>query len=187
MNRRETIELIDKLPAGQKSTPGKRLRLLRKHFGFSTQADLAEALTKRGANVQHSTISRLENDDLQPSLDTLEAAADEFGVSLDWLRCRSDKIATPPEVKSVAQMIESLPSSVCAEALAEFSLICERMSKASEANHSEWLRLFALIERIGGTDLRRKIEWEMGVAGPDSIEKLSANIGVIVGAEKVTA
>lgn len=137
--------------------------------------------------MQHSTISRLENDDLQPSLDTLEATAEEFGVSLDWLRCRSSSIAVSTDTQLVANMVESLPPSLRAEALAEFASTCERIAKISEANQSEWLRLFALVERLGGADLRRKLERELGIMSPGSIEKLSSNIGIIANGEKVLA
>lgn len=95
---KEIAEIIDALPERQKDSPGKRLRILRKYCRSGSQAELAQALANRGASVQHSTVSRLENDDIQPSLDTLEAIADEFGVSLDWLRCRSDKILASSDI-----------------------------------------------------------------------------------------
>lgn len=187
MNRHEIIELIDALPSGQKSTPGKRLRLLRKHFGFGTQADLADALSRRGTTVQYSTISRLENDDLQPSIDTLEAAADEFGVSLDWLRCRAEKLSPPARSHHVIDVLESLPAGVRADAIAEFEKTCERIAMQVEANQKEWAMLFSLIERAVGIDGRRRIEREIGISGPGAIEKLKANFSIVTHIQKVPA
>lgn len=70
-------------------TPGQRIKQLRKERKW-TQADLSEELKRRGVDVHDSMISLYESDRNSPTLDTLDAMAAIFGVSLDWLRCRSE-------------------------------------------------------------------------------------------------
>lgn len=62
-------------------TPGKRLGMLRKAKGL-TQTALAAAV-----NLKPTIISRLENDDVEPSIGSIERIAKELGATIDWLRC----------------------------------------------------------------------------------------------------
>jgi transcriptional regulator with XRE-family HTH domain len=153
---KEKTEIVDDLPSGQKNTPGKRLRLLRKLFGIKTQADLAEALTRRGANIQHSTVSRLESDDVQPSLETLEAIASEFGVSLDWLRCRTDKLLI--SAPSADDLLASLSSEDQALVLAVIS----RLRQGVDMTDSDWQRLSQSVAATGD-DMIRSSENDLDV------------------------
>ena len=63
---------------------GERLRTLRMSAGLS-QKKLAEQL-----NVRHTTISRIEKGEREPSLQLLNLIADFFNVSVDYLLGRTD-------------------------------------------------------------------------------------------------
>ena len=62
-------------------TPGRRLQMLRKAKGL-TQTALATAVS-----LKPTIISRLENDDVEPSVGSAERIAKELGTTIDWLRC----------------------------------------------------------------------------------------------------
>jgi len=62
-------------------TPGRRLQALRKAKGV-TQAALAAIM-----GVKPAMISRLETDEVEPSIKTLEKLSNELGCTIDWLRC----------------------------------------------------------------------------------------------------
>lgn len=62
-------------------TPGRRLQALRKAKGI-TQAALASIM-----GVKPAMISRLETDEVEPSIKTLEKLSSELECTIDWLRC----------------------------------------------------------------------------------------------------
>ncbi len=65
-------------------TLGNRLRLLRKQHGI-TQKALADKF-----KISESTIGMYERDEREPSIDMLNALADFFEVSVDYLYGRTD-------------------------------------------------------------------------------------------------
>lgn len=100
-------------------TPGYRIKLLRKERRLS-QEELAAALSQKyaGVNIKKPMISLYESDQSKPPPETLDALADFFGVSLDWLRCRSEirnpdkqlaALAFPDDVLSLARKLTALP------------------------------------------------------------------------------
>lgn len=70
-------------------TLGQKLLNLRKARGWS-QEELANQL-----NVSRQAVSRWESDSAKPDADNIIALCDLFGVTADYLLCRSDSV--PPE------------------------------------------------------------------------------------------
>ena len=72
-----------------------RLRELRKEQG-ETQKQVAAAI-----GIGERPYQYLESGEHRPSLDTLIALADHFGVSLDYLAGRSDRRSCPKRKRAV--------------------------------------------------------------------------------------
>lgn len=99
-------------------TPGDRIRIMRKEKGLR-QAQLAEALNRYdGVSLTGSMISLYEGGQNQPQPQTWDAMADFFGVSLDWLRCRSEirnpdqqlaALNFPEDILDLARKLTALP------------------------------------------------------------------------------
>ncbi|MGO4496398.1 helix-turn-helix domain-containing protein [Paenibacillus sp. 2RAB27] len=68
------------------STFGKRVKKLRMQLGW-TQPELAEKL-----DVSLPLIKNYEGDTRSPSIDKLNKLCDLFGVSSDYLLCRTDEL-----------------------------------------------------------------------------------------------
>ncbi len=68
-----------------------RIRLLREARRI-TQVELARALS-----VTKQSVSNWENNNIQPSVEMVEALADYFGVSVDYLLCRDERRFIPAE------------------------------------------------------------------------------------------
>ena len=81
---------------------GTRIASLRQGRGIS-QAELAQRL-----NISTSAIGMYEQGRREPSVDTLVALANEFGVSLDYLL--SGKPDTVRDVTALHQMVTELSS-----------------------------------------------------------------------------
>ena len=101
-------------------SPGYRIRIMRKEKGWK-QEKLASALKEVDPNVDISTpmISLYESNQNQPTSATWDALAGVFGVSLDWLRCRSEirnpdqqlaALNFPEDVLSLARKLSYLPT-----------------------------------------------------------------------------
>jgi transcriptional regulator with XRE-family HTH domain len=73
---------------GQMSTPGARVRDLRKGRKW-TQSELAEELSRNGVKSGTSGISMLESGEIAMSLAQATALADIFAVSVDYIACRT--------------------------------------------------------------------------------------------------
>lgn len=71
------------------ATFGKILRELRKSHNL-TQTQLSEAL-----GLAFSTISMYERGEREPDFETMEAIADYFNVSMDYLHGKSEQQETP--------------------------------------------------------------------------------------------
>ncbi|WP_126992227.1 helix-turn-helix domain-containing protein [Thermosipho globiformans] len=96
---------------------GQKLKMLRNSLGIS-QKKLADQL-----NVRHTTISRIEKGEREPSLQLLNLIADFFNVSVDYLLDRTndpfpkgkefnlsaylsaDVLQTPEELKRLGQRL----------------------------------------------------------------------------------
>jgi repressor LexA len=69
---------------------GARLKAVRKSAGFSLQ-EIAERLNRDyGANINKGMISKYENGIHAPSAGTIHCLAKIFGVSADYLMCKTD-------------------------------------------------------------------------------------------------
>lgn len=101
-------------------TPGYRIRIMRKEKGLN-QAELAAELAQRGVTVSGPMISLYESNQNRPVDATWDALADIFGVSLDWLRCRSEirnpdqqlaALNFPEDVLALARKLAGFPNGV---------------------------------------------------------------------------
>lgn len=83
---------------------GQRIKQLRKEFTL-TQEDLAKILSKT-----RSAVAGYESEGKQPDFDTLNALADYFDVSTDYLLGRTDiKKIGPRRIYSASELVEILP------------------------------------------------------------------------------
>ena len=91
----------------------KRLKSLRRAQGIS-QVQLAEKL-----GVKKQSVCNWENDNIRPSVEMLEKAADFFGVSTDYLLGRPDKPCgrsssidvtglKPKQVEHIRQIVDDI-------------------------------------------------------------------------------
>lgn len=87
---------------------GSRIKKLRTENKI-TQDTLAKIL-----NIGKSTISQYENNVNKPDIDMLKKIAEYFGVSLDWLMCRTDTRNVTEKLldEKIAKIIEGLGSDV---------------------------------------------------------------------------
>lgn len=99
-------------------SPGYRIRIMRKEKGLR-QAELAEALAAYGVSVSGSMISMYESNQYEPQPATWDALAEFFGVSIDWLRCRSEirnpdvqlaALNFPEDVLALARKLTAMPN-----------------------------------------------------------------------------
>lgn len=81
---------------------GKRLKQLRVERGLQ-QEDMAEIL-----NLHRATISRYENNQREPDINTLINISKHFNVSIDWLLGISDHKASVKDLSSYSQDFMSL-------------------------------------------------------------------------------
>ena len=164
------------------STFGKRLKYIIRQSGFYRQSDFANAVAKRGVSIQHSMVSRMINGSVQPSIDMMEAIADETGVSMDWLMGRSDEATTSAisqRARMVAGLIDGLPAGLQDQAVQETKAICDQLTRKYKSNQEAYVHLFDLIEKHGGAELRRMVELDTGIAAPSPVDKLNTHIGNI--------
>lgn len=78
---------------------GKRLKELR---GKASQADCAaQILEKTGISLTAQTLGRYENGKRKPDIEIIEALAETFGVSADYLLCRTDVKSSDINIKTV--------------------------------------------------------------------------------------
>jgi transcriptional regulator with XRE-family HTH domain len=135
-------------------TPGYRIRIMRKERGWK-QEELAGQLSQRGGvEVDHSMISLYESNKVQPKSDTWDALAALFGVSLDWLRCRSEirnpdqqlaALNFPEDIVAVARKLTDIPSGWRREICSYVDELTEEIRK-TRASQIERLRRRAEVE-----------------------------------------
>lgn len=80
-----------------------RIKQLREEMGIS-QLDFAKKI-----NLTQQSISLYEKGDREPSLDVLTSMADFFGVSLDYLLCKSDKRNPDKNVSNLSDKLFPIP------------------------------------------------------------------------------
>lgn len=94
---------------------GKRLRELR---GDRRQAEIASAL-----GIGNSSYTMYENDQREPNYKTLVAIADYYGVTTDYLLCRSNTKTTNADIRSVCDSTGL--SEVAVSCLFDFKKMCK--------------------------------------------------------------
>lgn len=122
-------------------TTGQRIRQLRKEQGL-TLAELATALNKRyPVDLLPSSLSMYENDQRLPPTETCDALADFFGVSLDWLRARSDvrnpdqqlaALNYPLDVQELAKRLSALPNGVRRDFIDFSELLVQQLTQSHD-------------------------------------------------------
>lgn len=82
---------------------GQRLRELR---GNKSQTDIIEIMTKKtGIATTAQTLGRYERGERKPDLEIIEALATTFGVSADYLLCRTDIKTVDLDIQSFCNYI----------------------------------------------------------------------------------
>lgn len=120
------------------ATTGQRIRELRKEQGLNL-ADLADVLNKRyDTDVLESSMSMYENDKRLPPVETLRSIANYFGVSTDWLMCRSDirnpdmqlaALNYPAEVHEFARTLTQMPNYLRRQVIEYADVAAEKFAK----------------------------------------------------------
>lgn len=83
---------------GQKITPGKRIKALRKRVKGLTADTVADSV-----GVSRSHMSMIENDGDLPGRETLAAIATFFKVSIDYILNGSDAAPEPPATREFVE------------------------------------------------------------------------------------
>lgn len=82
---------------------GQRLKELR---GDKSQADIVEMMTKMtGISTTAQTLGRYERGERKPDLEIIEALSTTFGVSADYLLCRTDTKTVDLNIQSFCNYI----------------------------------------------------------------------------------
>lgn len=136
-------------------TPGERLRILRRARG-ETHASLSAKV-----GLKPAIISRLESDDVSPSIHSIEKIAQLLGTSIDWLRCMPgttlekwqpgavDDVGHSAEGQEILMLVDGLPADARQMCL---KLIRDQVAdylKRREENEKTMQELTRMLEDLG--------------------------------------
>lgn len=139
-------------------TFGKRVKNARIAMGYESQREFQQALSRHGADIGISAISRIENDDILPSYPVLIAISKSLARSTDWLlgvpaqEAEPEPVSYTPEASEIAALIDSLPIDIKRSVVDEVrQLLRDRYDAFSrERRYNE---LVSLISERGGPDV----------------------------------
>lgn len=120
-------------------TLGQRIVKLRGDYGW-TQSDLIRRVRDVGDNVARSTISRIENNERNPSPELLATLARVLGTSTDYLLLLTDNPLPPNDAKVINEI--EYPYEV------EDSLVRSLLDAVGRLSRSDQAMLLGIAERL---------------------------------------